>query len=145
MDRTGPTMLTQAASLSPTSTRAMEAACSSLPVVTSTAFRRCGVRSAISAPRLARQAFAQLAGIASILERFAIVHEQNRHLDSEASLEAGGAVDLDPLETRVEFRKLGRNRLFHLAAQSAFVSRVENQFDHESAVVLPRIGVLYRS
>src|ERR1019366_248796 len=142
MDRTGPTMLTQAASLSPTSTRAMETACSSLPVVTSTAFRRCGVRSAISAPRLACQAFPQLAGSASILERLAIVHEQNRHFDSEASLETGIAVDLNPLETPIEFRKFGRNRLFHLAAQSAFASRVKNQLDHESAVVLPRIGVL---
>src|SRR5208282_779315 len=109
-------MLTQAASLSPTSARAMAAACSSLPVVTSTAFRRCGVRSGISATHLACQAFVQLAGSASILERLAIVHEQNRHFDSEARLEAGVAVDLDPLETRVEFRKFGRNRLFHLPA-----------------------------
>src|SRR5208282_1212253 len=142
MDRTGPTMLTQAASLSPTSARAMAAACSSLPVVTSTAFRRCGVRSGISAPRLACQAFAQLDGSASILERLAIVHEQNRNFDSEAGLETGVAVDLDPLEMRIEFRKFGRNRLFHLAAQSALVACVENQLDHESAVVLPRIEVL---
>src|ERR1019366_3175007 len=142
MDRTGPTTLTQAASLSPTSTRAMETACSSRPVVTSTTFRRCGVRSAISVLRLARQAFAQLVGSASILERLAIVHKQNRHFDSEASLEAGVAVDLDPLETRVEVRQFGRNHLFHLAAQSALVSCVKNQLDHESAVVLPRIGVL---
>src|SRR5208282_2055598 len=142
MDRTGPTMLTQAASLSPTSTRAIETACSSLPVVTSTAFRRCRVRSGISATRLARQAFAQLARSASIFERLAIVHEQHRHFDSEARLEAGVAVDLDPLETRVEFRKFSRNRLFHLAAQPAVVACVENQLDHESADVLLRIGVL---
>src|SRR5208337_647232 len=135
-------MLTQAASLSPTSTRAIETACSSLPVVTRTAFRRCGVRSGISATRLACQAFAQLAGSASILERLAIVHEQNRHFDSEAGLEDGVAVDLDPLDTRVESRKFGRNRLFHLAAQLAVGSCVENQLDHESAVSLALIGLL---
>src|SRR5208337_3096275 len=145
MDRTGPTMLTQAASRSPTSARAMETACSSLPVVTRITLRRWGVRSGISAARLARQAFAQLARSASILERLAIVHKQNRHFDSEAGLEAGIAVDLDALDARVEFRKFGRYHLFHLAAQLAVVSCVENQLDHESAITLPRIGVLYPS
>src|SRR5208282_2153706 len=142
MDRTGPTMLTQAASRSPTSARAMETACSSLPVVTRITLRRWGVRSGISAARLARQAFAQLARSASIFERLAIVHEQHRHFDSEARLVAGVAVVHDPLETRVEYRKFIRQRLVHLAAQPAVVACVENQLDHESAVVLPRIGVL---
>src|SRR5208337_1785147 len=142
MDRTGPTMLTQAASLSPTNARAMETACSSLPVVTRITLIRWGVRSGISAPRLARQAFAQLPRSASILERLAIVHKQNRHFDAEAGLEAGVAVDLDPLDTPVEFRKFGRNHLFHLAAQLAVGSCVENQLDHESAVSLALIGVL---
>src|SRR5271168_1341225 len=135
-------MLTQDASLSPTSARAMETACCSLPVVARITLMRWGVRSGISAPRLARQAFAQLARCASVLKRLAIVHEQHRHFDSEAGLEAGVAVDLDALDARVEFRKFGRNHLFHLAAQLAVVSCVENQLDHESAVSLPHIGVL---
>jgi len=96
----------------------------------------------MSAPRLARQAFAQLAGSASILERLAAIDEQHRHFDPEASLKAGIAVDLDPLEAGGEFRENVQNRLLHLAAQLAVVSSVENQLDHESAAVMARIGVL---
>src|SRR5271163_4571311 len=128
-------MLTQAASLSPTRARAIEIACSSVPVVTRIARIRCGVRAGISGPRLTRQPLAQFARSASILERLAIVHEQNRHFDSELRLEDRVAVDLDAPDAHVEIRQLGRNHVFHLAAQLAIVSGVENQLDHESTAV----------
>src|SRR5271170_2286701 len=120
-------MLTQAASLSPTSARAIATACSSLPVVTKITRMRCGVRAGISGSPLARQAFAQFDPCASILERLAIVHEQHRHFGSKARFESRVAVYFDSLDTRVEVRQFGRNHFFHLAAQLAVVSCVENQ------------------
>src|SRR5260370_28852565 len=104
----GPTIFTHAASLSATKVRAISAACSSLSQVTKITLILCGVLAGISA-NLTREAFAQFGGSASIFERLAIVHEQNRHLDSEAGLEVRVAVDLDALYTCIEFRRLGGN------------------------------------
>src|ERR1700685_2201423 len=123
-------MLTQAASRSATKARAIATACSSLPVVTNMTRVLCGVRAGISALGLARQAFAQLGGSASILERLAIVHKQHRHLGSEAGFESGIAIDLDALDARVEFRQLGCERRLHFAAQLAVVAGVQNQIYH---------------
>src|ERR1700722_15015809 len=129
-------MLTQAASLSPTNARAIATACSSLPAVTNITRILCGVRAGISALRLARQALAQLGGRASILECLAIIHKQNRHLDSETRLEAGVTVNFDALDAGLEFRHLGGDHFFHFVAERAVVPCVENQLDHRGTLAI---------
>src|ERR1700689_3236405 len=135
-------MLTQAASRSVTNARAIATACSSLPVVTKITRMRWGVRAGISGSPLARQAVAQFATRASILERLAIVYEQHRHFGSKARFESRVAVYFNSPDARVEIRQFAGNHFFHLAAQLAVVACVENQLDHELEGARSRIGVL---
>src|SRR5260370_31535436 len=135
-------IFTHAARRSETSARAIDSACSSTPVVVRITLSLCGVRAGILAFYFAQQSFAKFLGSASILERLALVHEQDRHFDSEARLQIGVAIDFDSPDSRVEFRDFGRNNVFHLAAKLAVVSGVENQLDHELPAISRRIGGL---